>query len=338
MSEGAGRLGDDLAAVQGEADEFPGVPADRHAFPAVAQPDQHFFFIVLVVVRLARGNPFHDADAAVDPAVGRVVADQHDLRARLEDEFGRGRIGLPVEVAEDLGAGDEPLGRQAGEFFGVDPVRVAVGGGQDDVELVGARFERRPDLFVQAGEVPRLHRVVANPIEQGDELGVLLAIDLFQFDDLQIRVFERLGAEEVGRVVQRAEDLALARGDDRRQLVEVADEHHLHAAERHAALGPVLAQERVDAVEQVGAQHGRLVDDDGFQALVEFRSARGAALLAHLLRRHVEAEAEEAVHRLPADVERRDAGRGEDDRLPFRRGAVVRQQRRFPGSGPAGDE
>ena len=75
----------------------------------------------------------------------------------------------------------------------------------------------------------------------------------------------------------------------------------------------MLAQKHVHAVEQVGAAHRRFVDDDGPELLVDARVPRPTPTVAHLLRRDVDAEAEEAVYGLAADVERRDSGGREDD-------------------------
>ena len=92
------------------------------------------------------------------------------------------------------------------------------------------------------------------------------------------------------------------------------------------------------AVEQIRAEHRYLVDDDRRKLLVELRVARPAPFLSHLFGRHVDAEAEEPVYRLPAHVERRDAGRSEDDRSPSGVGAEVVEQRRFARSGLSGNE
>ena len=50
---------------------------------------------------------------------------------------------------------------------------------------------------------------------------------------------------------------------NRRQLVRVAEQHDLHAAERLVGSLPGLPQAAVDRVEQVGVDHGDLIDDQG---------------------------------------------------------------------------
>ena len=58
------------------------------------------------------------------------------------------------------------------------------------------------------------------------------------------------------------EDLPFGRGDHGRKLIEVADEDHLHAAEPLFPARAVQAQEFLDAIEEIGAHHGYLIDDD----------------------------------------------------------------------------
>ena len=100
----------------------------------------------------------------------------------------------------------------------------------------------------------------------------------------------------------------------------------------------MLAEEEVDAVEEVRAEHRDLVDDDGPELPDQGRVARLAAARAHLLRGRVDPEPEEPVHGLAAHVEGGDPGRGEDDRLPPRDLAEAPEQGRLPRPRLAGDE
>ncbi len=50
--------------------------------------------------------------------------------------------------------------------------------------------------------------------------------------------------------------------DDRRELEVIAEREHLHAAERDLELALGDAQCDVDCVEQIGAHHRNLVDDE----------------------------------------------------------------------------
>ena len=306
---------------------------DVHEVVAVAQAHEEEILSLLVLLEGLDG-----ADAAVDPASPRVVVEHHDLRAFLEGEVRRGRVVLPAEVARDVGARDEGPPGQRREPRLVDAVGVPVRGGEAHVEDVVHRLVVGVESRVEAGEIVVVDRVVPDPVEEGDEIGVLLPVDLLELDDLEVLAHKRPGAEEVGALVDGAEDLALVSGDHRGKLVEVADEDHLHASEGRAGTRPVLAEEEVDAVEEIRAEHRDLVDDDGLELPDELRVTRLAPARAHPLRGRVDPEAEEPVHGLAAHVEGGDPGRGEDHRVPARGRAEMLEQGRLPRSRLAGDE
>ena len=217
------------------------------------------------------------------------------------------------------------------------------------------------------GDLDVVDRAVADGVEKPDEGGVALPVDLLELDEVhgEVRLGEDAGREEVGRFVagggeggrrgvgaraERAakgervggeEALLLAR-DDRRKLVEIADEDHLQAAEPFLRARTVEAEELLDAVHEVGPDHGHLVDDDGVEVAVEGGAVGGGApALAELadgVRRDVGLEAEEGVDRLAADVQGGDAGRGQDGDALERLAAPELEEGRFPGPGLAGDE
>jgi hypothetical protein len=123
---------------------------------------------------------------------------------------------------------------------------------------------------------PAPHRV-----EQGHPRGVALAVhggelhvaERGRVGRARVRA-ERAGVEEVrARVALRGEHGGVAVGHDGRELVRVAEQHHARAAERAGRVAAVGAERPVDRVEQVGAQHRDLVDDERVDGRVE-RAAR----------------------------------------------------------------
>ena len=80
------------------------------------------------------------------------------------------------------------------------------------MEDVVRRLEARVEARVEARQVVVVHRIVPDPVEQLDEVGVLLPVDLLKFDDLEVLAASARGAEEVGGLVDGAEYLALLSG------------------------------------------------------------------------------------------------------------------------------
>jgi len=66
-----------------------------------------------------------------------------------------------------------------------------------------------------------------------------------------------------------AKDGLLLALHDGRELVEIADQDHLDASEGKHAVGTIQTQKFIDAIEEVGADHGDLVDHDGRESFVE---------------------------------------------------------------------
>ena len=79
------------------------------------------------------------------------------------------------------------------------------------------------------------------------------SVDLLQLDipHFALDSAERFGVEEIRTSVVGAEELFLGGRDDGRQLVEVADEDDLHAAERRICLGAIKPQGPVDAIKEI---------------------------------------------------------------------------------------
>lgn len=131
-------------------------------------------------------------------------------------------------------------------------------------------------------------------------------------------------------------DILLGGRHHGRELIEVADEDHLEAAERLSRVRAVEAEEPIDAIDKVGADHRDLVDDDGVEVLIEHGSS--SRDLLDLVEGDVGLEPAERVDGLTEDVERGDAGGRQDgDLLPGRVAEVI-EERGFPRARLAGDE
>ena len=132
----------------------------------------------------------------------------------------------------------------------------------------------------------------AGAVELADELGVALAHDLGEDVRLEVHALPQLGLEGVAVIVPRPQlhqHLAVIIGHDRRELEEVAHEHDLLPA--RDALG---CEHHVhDALEQVDAAHGYLVDDDDL-GLVE-HLARERLLVLVVRVEHAEADLQGSV-------------------------------------------
>ncbi len=338
LNERPDGLADDgvLFRVVREAVEVPFVGGDFHPL-AVLEIDGDP--VVPALLPEDSGDP---ADRAIDPAAGRVVVQQHHLGSGLDFEVfvGRERGALEFPLDDRL-IGIEPAG-QEGELFPVAGGGQVVGARQGHIKIVLGRDELRVVPGVELLQVFRPGGPVADGVEQGDEAGVGLAIDFFELDEFQAEGIPQktVGGEEVRRFVMEGEEGFFHSGDDRRQLVEIADEDQLQAAERPAGLRTVQAEEFFDAIEKIGPDHRDFVDDDGVEL-----SEQGRPLgilfrvdFANLDQGDVRLEAAERMDGLPADVQGGDARRGEDSDLLERRFPEVLEKGGFSGPGFPGDE
>ena len=88
---------------------------------------------------------------------------------------------------------------------------------------------------------------------------------------------ERIGLEKPRAAKPILQDRPALRIDHRRKLVRIANQDHLHAAERRAVL-PVRAQGAVYRFQQVAPHHGDFVDDDRLRRLHHARIAHAVQL------------------------------------------------------------
>jgi hypothetical protein len=159
----------------------------------------------------------------------------------------------------------------------------------------------------------------------------LLAVGQAQVEDARAELLPHLGLEdELGRP-------ALDHG---RQLQEVADHDQGDAPHGPLDLLPDGPRHLVEQVEEVGLEHGHLVDDEPLGCA----PAQARALLVDARRNGVrrlgaQANAGKGVHRAAANLQRRDAGRGRDRRAPGTEpGEEVAQERALARARVAGDE
>ena len=102
---------------------------------------------------------------------------------------------------------------------------------------------------------------VAYVVEDGDEGIVLLAEHMRQLDSDVANLLQRLRAKEIRCVVVVVEKRLFLRFHHRGELLQVANHEQLHTAKGLRAVA-VTAQHEIDGVEQVGANHRYLVDDE----------------------------------------------------------------------------
>jgi len=176
--------------------------------------------------------------------------------------------------------------------------------------------------------------VLADTVEELFKGLVLLPEDGLQLDVLKPDLIEYAGIEEAGAAETGLEVAGELPIDGGEKLVEIAKEDHLDPTER--SVGVAVDPERfVDAVEDVRADHGDLVDDDG----VEFPVEAGAFGVRADAARFDDLgwEAKKGMNGGAVDVEGRDAGGGEGGQPFLCRFAEVGEQGGFAGAGFPGD-
>ena len=139
----------------------------------------------------------------------------------------------------------------------------------------------RDDAAVNQVQVVQVHMSGAEMLQQVDEGGVALPVNLLELDFRQRIVLQAACLVEepaVGSVDVAERELVLRRCD-REQLEQVAHKDHLDAAERLEGVA-VVTEHPVDTVDDVTTDHGHLINDDG----VDFLDQRdlGGIHLAHI--------------------------------------------------------
>ena len=259
------------------------------------------------------------AELAVEEAlVGRgVVLDEQDLRADLEFDpriDGKRQLG---ESAVDFGGETDGGTGKGGELGIVEALGLRVVGAKSNVAVAVGGRKTRHVAAVELGERFRREAVFADGVEKVEETAVLLAVDLGEFDAGVIGFAQGAAAEEIGGVVEGAQQLPLVVLHDGCELLQVADQQELDAAEGFAAVA-VAAQDAVDGVEEIGAHHADFVDDEQVHAADHRDLVAGEAevlLFAFAAGQRAEGELEERVEGDAAGIDGGHAGGGDDDHL-----------------------
>lgn len=273
----------------------------------------------------------------------RVVGQRHDAGAGAQGEAPRRGVQVPRPFAAPHGVDADLRAGEPRHHGSVDLVDAPVGGGKhgSGCRVWGVH------AAVEQGERVVGGMAGAEGVQRAGERGVGLAVDAPQLREVHR---ERAAARDDG-----GEDAGLEEpwplpwlpgeqrpvvvGDDGRQLGGVPDHVDADASERGPA-PPRALEELVEAVDEVGAGHGGLVDDDVVQCPVERVAGQGGALGPGVPGRHAGLGVDEAVDGLAAvDVGGGHAGGGEHDGVRRGRGAPpVVDEGRFARAGPAGQE
>ena len=153
----------------------------------------------------------------------------------------------------------------------VEPLSVArrhqsVRGSQRQPELVVGRHEVRIGAGVElVAGVADKHALANFVQDRGHSVVAELAKHRGEGDRREVLDTEVVRGEEVRRRVPRFEIARLGLVHHRGQLMEVADEDELHAAERRAGNRTEPFQRGGNLIEEVRPHHRRLVDDQRVQ-------------------------------------------------------------------------
>ncbi len=329
LGERAGDFGDNFAAGQSVAKNLPCIGKDIDQFGIVLQADSQIADFLR-----AGFDFFNTAEAAVYPAAFEIVVQKHDLGAgaQFQDFGGRKILGLKIAVYHCL----RDTGRriEAVQMFGIEFGGHFVGGGEGDINSVW----RRQHAPVEGGKIGGGGGVVADARKQADEVGVGLAIDFVEFDDFHIHSAKSLRTEEIRSGVAGGKILGFRRADNRRQLKEIAHQDNLHAAERFLRIRSIQAQKNVNAVKDIGAQHGGFVNEEGLQPLIDAFGARRKFIRRDFFGSNVDGKPEKTVNGLAADIERGHTGGSHHGDIPPAVFDRISQQGGFSGAGFAGDK
>ncbi len=250
-------------------------------------------------------------DAAVDPPLVGVVAQEHHLRTHLQLEGFVCRVRPAAELAADLSPGGERSARQFRELGRVDSRDRHVGCRQSNRAVGGSGPRARViQPLCDLGCDPAMPHSVQHVLE----LVLVLPMDGRELVDQQVGVVPDLRIEEPHRAVLILEVCPLIGIPRHRgELVGVAEQHDLRPAKRFTRSLAGQAQAAVDGIQQVGIDHRHFVDHDGVDRRQQL--AKFSALLDLVVGDDANRQAEQRVDGLAPDIERRHARRCTDDYL-----------------------
>ena len=118
------------------------------------------------------------------------------------------------------------------QFFRVAGMCLPVVGNKAYIAFTCGGFEMGHIALIELLENMVIGRVATNAIEQFDKVRVALTIDQRQFDSDIMALVEGTAAEKIRSGVGGPQEVPFIVFHHRSQLLEVADEQHLHTAER----------------------------------------------------------------------------------------------------------
>ena len=204
------------------------------------------------------------AQRAVHPLVLDVVLDEDDLCPSLQIELNRRGQTALWELALNVATEKHRLAWQQLELAVVDIVYRVAASAEGDGEFRVALVKLGSHSLVETLQVLHRHLRGADMVQDVDEHGVALSVHLPQFDAHQLELLEYLGIEEETAAIEGRQHPSVVLSYHGLQLVDVAYKQKLFAPERLPHVAAVHAQHLVDEVDDVGAHHTDLVDDDEF--------------------------------------------------------------------------
>ncbi len=258
-------LGDARALLAGLVD-LPGGGLGDDALAAA----RHHHRIALVGIEI-----LDHPERAVDVAAALVVPGEHHRRAGLQREHFRRQAAALQRLHERLGPlGDHGetvgLAAELGQLLLVDVVDRGIMGEQPRAALGPAALVDQPASPDAGDGWRRRHwrgwrRALRGTA--GRSAGAARTDNRpWAQDRARPRRHGRTPRRRRPRPDQRQHARLRAAADDRRKLKEVADQHHLQAAERRGH-APDMAAHRVDQSEAPRRQHRDLIDDQHFGPL-----------------------------------------------------------------------
>ncbi len=218
---------------------------------------------VLTILNIERETR-DGAQSAIDPPFLLVVAHKEYLGAHLEFEFEwRGQVVLR-EIAFDGSVKDGSITIKLSQACAIDVIYgIATGGQRNGKRRVGG-VNVGTHLAIEHLEVGSGDMRRTDVVQQVDKGRIVLAIHFGQFDAYQLEGGKDLGIEEELGMIERRKQLTVFLTNDRLKLIDITDEEELLAAKRLTHIAVVDAQHLVNKVNDVGAHHANLVDDNQF--------------------------------------------------------------------------
>ena len=268
----------------------------------------------------------HRTERAVHVFPLLAVLREHHRRPDFELERFRREASFPQGLGERLrsalghGERDRLLG-QSCERDVVDAV---------DIYVVREEFRHAfPQRFLvhafppfDVADMDIGHRAATDRGEHREEIRIVLPILFGKVADRESERLPRVRLEREDRprkFLVACEQGSIGRHrslPDRRELEEIPDADDLESAERIDRITHVAAH-AVEEREDPPVEHRDLVDDEHLRLPDPLRVVRRLADVPHVLARELvlDADAAPRMDREPADMRRRDAGRGGDRRL-----------------------